>query len=389
MIPNKTFQEKKDNLLKTFKREPHEWVPIMARCGAGLVAYAGTTLLETRFDKEKFRAAVCKAYEDGLPVDCLSSAGISVSPETTELFHDCVQTKLSADGVTTQHQQHSYMEANEYPQAIADVNDFLTNTMIRRKMPWLFEGTVEESAKTLEAYFNLRYDPKFQATGGLPQMFEEKYGAYTFGDARWMLSVPGDTLFDNFRGFSGTLTDLRRHYSEMKELCDIFWEKGFNRTFEGTKMPEDKTGLYMAHIPAFLNPKQFEDLCFKYFKIQMDNIVKGGGRLYILAEGSFKNVFPFYRDIPKDSLIVNVEDDDVWDAYKVIGDCQILCGGTRLVNTKLSSLEENKAYVKKAIETCAPGNAFIFGSDKSWCCKGDVTPTLVETFKYAREIANY
>ena len=389
MISAEAAQAKRDNFNKTWNREPHDHVPIMARCGTGLLDYAGTNLWETRFDKEKFRKAVFKAYEDGLPVDCLSTASISITPETTDLFRGCVQTRLHTDGITLEHQQQSFMEGDEYPNVLEDVDYHLKNVMIRRKMPFLFEGTVEEAAKVLEESINLRFRAAKSATAGLPQVFAEEYGAYVFGDGRFMFTTPGDVIFDNFRGFKGTLTDLRRHYEEMKQFCEVLWDKGYARSFEGAKLNPYTSSLYMSHIPAFLNPKQFNDLCFKYMKVQVGNLVAGGGKLYILAEGSFKLIFDFLRDLPKDSLLVNVEDDDVCDAYAKIGDCQILIGGSRLLNTKMSSLEENKDIVKRAIDTCAPGNAYMFGSDKSWCCKGDVTPTLVETFKFAAEYGKY
>ncbi len=387
MISAEAAQAKRDNFNKTWDRQPHAYVPIMARCGSGLLDYAGTNLWETRFDREKFLAAVFKAYEDGMAVDCLSTASISASPETTEIFHGCVQTSLHSDGITMEHRQNPCMKDDEYPEVLKDVTGHLVNVMLKRKMPFLFEGTVADAAKVIEEYINLRYRPT--ATGGLPQEFAQRYGAYVFGDSRYMVTEPGDVIFDDFRGFKGTLTDLRRHYEEMKEFCEVLWREGFARDFAGAQLKPYTAALYMAHIPAFLNPKQYDDLCFKYMKVQVDNLVKGGGKMYVLAEGSFKNVFDFYRDLPKDSLLINVENDDVCDAYDKIGDCQIMIGGSRLVDTKMRTIEENKDLVKRAIDHCAPGNAFFFGSDKSWCCKGDVTPALVQTYAFAAEYGKY
>ncbi len=387
MVSAEIAQAKKANFEKTWDRQPHGWVPVMARCGSGLLDYAGTTIPEVRFDKEKFQAAVCKAFDDGMAADCFSTASISATPELAEIYHDCVQTKLSEDGITSQHRQNPLMNGDEYPQAIADVDNFRNNVLIKRKMPFLFEGTVEEAAKVLEAGINVRYMKT--ALGSCTQLLWDKYGAYTFGDSRFMVTTPGDAIFDDFRGFKGTLTDLRRNYSQMKELCDVLWAKGYARNFAGAKLNPYTCALYMAHIPAFLNPKQYDELCFKYMKEQVENLVAGGGKMYILAEGSFALVFDFYRDLPKDSLLINVENDDVCDAYDKIGDCQIMVGGSRLVDTKMRTIEENKDLVKRAIDHCAPGNAFFFGSDKSWCCKGDVTPALVETFKFAGEYGKY
>ena len=267
---------------------------------------------------------------------------------------------------------------------------YIENILLPRLYPFLFEGPIEEAAKIFEdALYNSAYCTSLGPQGKINDYVEEKYGIASFTDRRYMLNTPGDVIFDNFRGFKGTLTDLRRHYQEMLDLAEKLWEINYCNHFEGATFVPEKLPGYMAHIPTYLNTKQYDELCYKYMKYQIGNIVKGGGRLYILAEGKWKHLWDFFLDLPKDSTVINVEDDDVIETYEKIGHHHIICGGGRLTDIRLNSLEYNIDQAKKVIDACAPGKGFIFTTDKSWCCKGDINQTLIDLYKFVKEYAVY
>lgn len=387
MLDNETIRQKKENVKATFARQPHDRVPLLGRIGTAVLDYYGYTYAELSDDPEKFNAVIGRFFED-LPSDCLSSGTLYLSPDLSGLLGDNIQTKVAPDGVTLQHQQKPFMVPEDYPAAIEDLQS-LNKELFKRKFPNLFNTDVKTAAKTLEEVSYLQRKPAAGMDGSTARMLEEQYGQTVFGDRRFMCSTPGDVIFDSYRGFTGTLSDMRRYKTQIREMCDMLWEKRYVNHFDNVTMSPDKFALYMSHIPCFLSPKQYEDLCFKYFKPVVENIAAAGSKLYILAEGSWGHLFDFFLDLPKDSVVMNVENDDVWDAYAAIGSHQLLIGGMKLAMTKLNSLEDNLAYVKKAIDTCAPGNGFIFGSDKSWCCKGDITPTLFEVYKFAAEYGKY
>lgn len=387
MIDKKTAELKKANVLATFARKPHDHVPLMARVGTSILAYYGYTYNEIAYEPEKFNAVV-RQFFDVLPSDCLNNATISLSPDLSGVLGDNIQTKIADDGITMQHLQKPFMTPEDYPAAIADVES-LQLELLKRKFPDLFTCGIEAATKKLEEVSYIQRRPAAGMDGSLPRMLEEEYGQVLFGDRKYRCTTPADIIFDQYRGFSGTLSDVRRHKNEIREMCDMLWDKGYAFHFENVTLRPDAFPGYMSHIPCFLSPKQYEELCFKYFKVQVENIASAGSKLYILAEGSWKHLFDFFLDLPQDSVVMNVENDDVWDAYEAIGSKQLLVGGVKLANTKLNTREDNIAYVKKAIDTCAPGNGFIFGSDKSWCCKGDITPMLIEMFQFAAEYGKY
>ena len=388
VITKEEARAKRENSYGAFTRTPHGKVPVMGRVGTAILDYYGYIYPQVENDPGKLQDIVCQMFRE-TPSDCFMYASLLIGQDNGDLLGVPSQTRIADDGITLQHLQKSPMKAEEYPLALADLESFEGNVLIRRKYPKLFESGVEAAARILEEVVDRGRRSRGGPSAGLQQRMEEEFGVVMFGDMRFMCATPGDIIFDCYRGFVGTLTDLRRHYAEMKELCDILWEKGYVRDFSTVQLRPDKYPLYMAHIPGFLSPKQYEDLCFRYFKKQVEDIAAQGSKLYLLAEGTWAPLFDFFLELPKDSVLMNVENDDVCDAYRAIGHHQVLMGGARLANLKMRSVEENVAYARKAIDTCAPGNAFVFCTDKAWCCKGDVNDTLVEVFKFADGYGKY
>ncbi len=379
---------KVENAQKTILRQPHKWVPCAPRIGIAIVAYGGKTYYDVDKDFELYKQLMDNVL-DRIPVDIINGVSILINPGRQVIMDGHVQTALADDGITLQHIQNAVMKGDEYPQLAADPMGFVEKVLIPRKFPFLFEEGLEKAAKRLEALLVNLYEYRSNNTSKLLPYIMEKYSPVNISGGKGMVSTPGDRIMDLYRGFKGTLTDLRRHYEEMKEFADVMWETGMIDHMEGYTYSDFHYPSYMTHIPCYLNPKQYEDLCFKYFKTQVENLYAGNGKLYMLSEGNWKNVIHYMNDLPQDSVIFNCEDDDVCEAYDTIGAKQIIMGGAKIVMARVGSKEDNINLAKKAIDHCAPGNAFIFATDKSWCCKGDVTDNLIETFALAGEYGKY
>lgn len=381
-------QKRKENVLKTINREKHGWVPMMASASGATLSYAGVTYWDVENDPEKFRYSLGKVFEE-MPTDAVFSVGIIVTARANEILRGLCQTSLGRDGVTIQHLQKSFMKEDEYAECTKDPMGFIKNVLLKRMYPFIFEEGFENAKKTVKDFLveQAKCGP-LSPSVSMPEYLLNTYGIPSLGYSTFV-TTPGDYIFDHFRGFKGTLMDLRRHYKEMVDLCESLWENGFSQTYYGQKLPADKFPAYMAHIPTYLNPKQYDELCFKYFKKQVESIVEAGSKLHMASEGGWKHIFPMFRDLPKDSVIISLEDDDPCEVYDVIGDCQVLKGGGRLAQMKLGSLESNTDFAKKCIDHCAPGNAFIFGVDKPWVCAGDITKTMIDTFKFVEKYGVY
>ena len=94
-----------------------------------------------------------------------------------------------------------------------------------------------------------------------------------------------------------------------------------------------------------------------------------GGKQYIILEGRWENIWDCFLELPKDSVVLHVDDDDFLKA----------------TDTRMKKFEDIKDDIKRVIDTCAPSGGFIFTTDKAMVTPGDVNPTLIECFNFAHE----
>ncbi|MFZ7120758.1 MAG: hypothetical protein ACOWWH_07390 [Eubacteriaceae bacterium] len=379
------LQKRKDNLLKTIRREKHDYIPTLAHGLAALVDYAGTTVEEVRESISECTEAFLKPFEE-LCCDCSITLHFSHLVHSKESLGENTQTFLGPDGITVEHVQKPFMEAEDYPLFIEDIDKFVKDVMVKRKLPFLYEGDERKAVKAVETlvddfiYSNLMLMPH------MTKALQERH-AVTVMNFGYFFEHPLDIIFDHFRGFQGTLTDLRRHKSKIKEAIEQIWQKRSNHLLNMEHTYPFATNY--PHIPTYLSPKQFGEYYWPYYKMAIENCKNNGGTFYFSAEGSWLKFVDFFRDIPKDSVIIHCDDDDVIEMSKKIGDWQIIAGGASISNLKFASKQANIDYAKRVIDECAHTNAFIFTVDKTWVCKGDINQNLLDVYEYVYENGGY
>ena len=276
------------------------------------------------------------------------------------------------------------MEADEYDQLIADPKAFIANVLLPRKHPYLFEN--RDAAKAaLKVFAEEQVDMFIMHGGTTAQYLVEKYGVQTVVNPGCMLNTPLDHLFDYFRGFRGTLTDLRRQPEKVKAALDAIWEYRSAAQVAAPYDPAQGYAFQPCHIPAYLSPKQFKELYWPYEKKLIEWMASNGGKILLCMEGRWENIWECFLEVPKDSLVLTVDDDDFLKAHEVLGDHQILVGGLKAADVRLKSFEELKDGIKRVIDTCAPGGGFIFSPNKVLLSSGDVNQTLIDCYNFAHE----
>lgn len=384
------FDQKKENFMNVAYHREAKWLPILSNNNMGSLGYAGKSYWEVENDYEEFPKAMSKIYEE-LPADISASDSIAHNGRAYEILKGTVQTRITEDGFSIQHIQNPVMQPEDYPAAIADIDSLVKNVLLPRKMPFLFELDPKDAAKlVIKSLESQTYSMSTGPNSKTKKYVEDNYGIPHIMSSRLRVNTPGDMIFDQFRGFKGTLLDLRRHYQEMKDFCEVMWDKGLVPKYDGSPLNPDGFAGYMAHIPTFLNPKQYEDLCFKYFKQEIEGLAAGGGKLYMLAEGIWKHIIDYFLDLPKDSVMMVLENDDVIEIWKQIGHHQTIGGGAKICDLRLNTKEACIEKAKAIVDVCAgPTSGFVFSTDKAWCCNGDVNQNLIETYKFVRDYAKY
>lgn len=381
MKKEELFSQKNANLMAAISRQEGEYVPTGLFGTSATVAWAGKRTVDVLHDPELFVRSLTAICDD-MWVDSVVTIGATFTPRITETF-DPVQYKYGPDGTTLVHLQMSPMLDTEYDQLIADPNKYVSEVLLPRKYPRLYSDP-EWAKNALKVYAEDRaYSFGTLFTGSLSYL-QENYGITPLLGMTEMVLNPIDILFDSFRGFRGTLTDLRRRPKEVKAAIDKLWEV---RVAPKMAMPLQSTFPYagqVPHIAPYLSPKQFEELYWPYEKLQIERIANAGGKVLIFLEGRWEKVWHHFLELPKDCCILVCDDDDIIKLHKELGHHQLIAGGLKLASLRKPK-EEVLDEVKHVIDECAPGGGFLFCTDKSLLSPSDVNQNLVDAYNFAHE----
>lgn len=381
MEMNELYALKYANFQKAVNREEGAYVPTTMINNGGGFFWAGKTALDFKNDREGYADAITK-FVGEMWLDGNVLSGLTTTPGLNVAFPGS-ENKIAKDGTLT-HLQVSPMNADEYDQLIAGPEAFIANVLLPRKHANLFadRNAAKEALKVYaeESVYNMG-----QQIAITHKWLADKYGVFSFINMGTVLDTPLDHLFDYFRGFRGTLTDLRRQPEKVKAALDAIWEY---RSADDVSKPYDASKGYPfqpCHIPAYLSPKQYKELYWPYQKRLIEWIAASGSKIFLIMEGRWSKIWDCFLDAPKDSCVLCVDDDDFLEAYKALGHHQIICGGLKVADTRLKRFEEIKDGLKNVIDTCAPGGGFLFNTDKGFLTPGDVNQTLFDAYNFVHE----
>ncbi|MCL1913778.1 MAG: hypothetical protein FWG10_07880 [Eubacteriaceae bacterium] len=380
-MAERTQASTKENFFKAINHIVPDYIPKATSGSNAILEFAGTTFLEAEYDPEKTEQVMRNLF-DNIPCD-VGSVSYNATPKTYAALDHNTETFLAPDGVTLQHLQRSPMKADEYPALIANVDRFMKDVLLPRKYPTLFEEK-EVAKDKLKIVLD---ETAGRLTGHFAQIQKKLYEEYGFfpyptsGLPRFC--TPIDVIFDRLRGFVGTLADLRRRPEEIHAALDAIYAlrgSDYKQTEE-----KERFASYMSHIPCYLNPKQYDEFFWPYFKEQVTDLGNTGNKLYIFIEGKWLPFIESFLDLPKDSLYNLTDDDEILELNKIVGHHHSFIGGVKMQNIKLQPLQKNLDYAKRVIDECAPGGGFVFGCNKAWVCKGDINQNLVDVYNFANE----
>lgn len=384
MSGNELLDLKQTNIKRVLNRESGTWVPSVFSSAFATCAYRNITAVEAMKDPALYTESMTAIFAD-MWVDSIAKIGGWFTPDLPDYFQP-IQHKFAPDGTTPENVQCLYMNSDEYPEMIEDPDRFVAQRMLPRKYPHLF--TDPEWAETALKKYAEAKARNAQLSKLVEAELRDKYGIISILDPAESFINPMDHLFDSFRGFKGTLMDLRRQPQNVKAAAQKLWETKCLKHHNTPVSAPYPLAMQVPHIPTYLSTKQFEELYWPYEKAEIMRLANGGNKAYILLEGQWKRYLHLFREVPKDSCILRVDDDDVYEIHKEIGDYQLICGGVSAMSLRLDSIDKIKDEIKRLIDTCAVDNGFLFGTDKSMIAPGDINQNVVEAFNFVHEYSS-
>jgi uroporphyrinogen-III decarboxylase len=359
-------------------------VPVFLAPSFYPVYYAGMTPYDAMYDYEKCNMAFKKFMLDFEPDGNLGAA----VPGPGKFF-EILDYKLYSwpgHGVAKeqsyQANEGEYMKPEEYDDLIDDPSNYFTHSYLPRVFGKL-DGFQMLPALTgiVEMYgvagnfvpFGL---PPVQAT--YKALFEAGAEALKWAMAMGAFAgeitaaglpiitagftkAPFDFVGDTLRGTRGIMLDMYRCPDKLQEAMDrvtpLMIKMGI-----GTAMMSGNPMIFMPlHKGAdgFLSDEQFKKFYWPTFRKVMMGLIEQGVVPMPAAEGSWTTRLEVMSDLPKGKTLWMIDNSDIAKAKKTLGKVGCLFGNVQSDLLVLGTPQQVRDYVKKTIDTCAPGGGYI------------------------------
>ena len=216
---------------------------------------------------------------------------------------------------------------------------------------------------------------QYKAEDEITETFIRKYGVPA--SSRCGGFAPIEMLFNQYRGIMGLSCDMRRHFDQVKAVCEAEkagYVQSYSSCFEKGHRGEAPISVWDANTTmlasSIMSVKQFEIFYWDAYKAVLDSAVKNGCTVFQFTEASLMKFTDFFRDVPDGTLSILVEKDDIAEMKKLLPNVTFI-GGMDVNYLGHSSAEECVEQAKKVIDTLYPN--FIFSTNKMMSFRGDAT----------------
>lgn len=382
-----TIEERRQNFADALDHKQPKKIPVEIEVTGWPLAYGGMTLTEALADPIKGAEAFCR-YMDDVPYDLHAmDAGYMWAPPIYNMLGSDLYT-MGSDGVFPVHNQigTEFASAEDYDELIHNYPAYMFDRRVR-KLYSIYDLPREEAYEKLKAAAVAT--KKFRLFNAeIARRLEEKgrFQAVAMFAGGPMYRSPLSQICDEIRGLKETLIDLRRRPGKVDELISVLETMPMPLNPHWADGLPYKIGMTIYHIECFLNRKQFEKYFWEPFTRQYRPMMEQGVKFLLKGEGAFLNTIDCYNDLPDHSMLFMLEQDDPFEAYKIIGEKHSLIAGAPLELLQCGSKDECVAYAKKCFDTFAPGGGFVFGNNKPLLGAKDAkTENIIAVYRFADE----
>lgn len=394
-------------LIKVFKLEEPDRVPVMLPTGDTPLYMAGMTYKEAMYDSEK----LCKAYMDVF--DVFKGDNFAAPMIQSGKASEYVDSKISKypghglpdDGQGYQFVEGEYMKADEYDLFINDMSDFV----FRRYLP-----------RTIGLLEPLQYFPPLPNSLGFPNIFlgpmsnpqvQEmllKMVEYGKEEAKWQIPLmkfrqmamaegypsmmgafahaPFDLMGDTLRGTHGIIMDMYRQPDKLHEAMEKLVPLNINIAVTAANMSGIPVAMFPLHKgdDTMMSDEQYREFYWPTFRKVIVGIYEEGVVPMLFAEGKYNERLEIIKDLPRSSAVWYFDQTDMFRAKEILGDTLCLMGNVPTSLLCTGSPEEVKEYCRKLIEVVGKGGGFILaGGAMPYKCNPDNLHAMSEaTFEY-------
>lgn len=358
---NALYEERLNRINNAVEHKKNDRVPIFSLMDTWALSYSDVALKDVVADPELEYQVYSKAM-NAFPFDAGLSIGVSAPLDFLNALGGGIMGGDSGlPQIETGHSE--IMKPEDYDAFIKNPLGFITNEVLPRKIQIFQSGSTQEKFGKMANAIGQMSKYGQNAGKGKGRMKQEFGMPMIYGTASL---IPGDYFLDYLRDFKGTMSDVKRCPDKLAEACEAMLPLCIQSTMAMCPQPSDGTYLSLfLHLPQFLRPKEFEKIYWPTFKKYVDFFAGRGYKLFIMFEKNWEHLHEYLKELPKDAILGQFEEDDLVKAKKAFGDTMCIAGGIKTNDLYYKTPAENIKIVKRVMDEMAPDGAFIFTTDKS------------------------
>lgn len=353
--------ERKEIIDKAFNMEKNKRIPIFSNFWTWKILDSNYTLREALENYEIMEIAVSE-FQERYQFDSLFDLGVRNPLRVTDALGGSEYHKVDDQNESIYVIDHEIMKQNEYKEVIEDKTKFYWTKAFARYCPELTISQLQNATREFLEFgkFSQRISKKFV----------DQYQCVPVPD--YYLKNPYEYFFTSLRGMKGSAIDLRKVKSDLIDAVENIYQTitlpNINKALsnDNSSFMCDMYTAFLGH--SILSAKQFEEIYWPTLKRAFDLFASNNRKLLIQSESTMLRFSEFFQDIPKGLLVIQLEQDDIFEIRKKLPNI-CLAGGMPTFLLGHGTPQECVDYAKRLLDVM--GDGYIFSQDKMISFRND------------------
>ncbi|MBD3266258.1 hypothetical protein GF373_06270 [bacterium] len=390
------YQERLKRYTTALQNGKPDKIPIRPFAAEFCAKYAGMTCQDVTHDFNKGYDAVIKCCQDfdwdaavatmvyvwtgltqAIGIKYYGTPGIDVPPDHGFQYREPAE----AD---------AFMQPDEYDLLIESPTEYLFNVWLPRVSNDVVDMGAPNTYRNNMSFLKggmamLQY---FMSLGGQVERMKTETG--TVSAIAGILKSPFDIIADKLRGYYGLTSDLFERPEKVKKAAEALAPHLTHVALSGADPNKQvPIGFWMHRgcVP-FISPQQFKEFHWPYLKPVIEEIWSHGHQVLFYAEGKWAAHLDSFAELPDQSIVFHVDQDDIFDVHKKLGHKFCISGGVPNHILGFGTPDQVREYCKKIIDGVARDGGYIM--DASAIIQNDAKVENIKAMtEFTREYGVY
>lgn len=362
------YQERIKLFKDTTRMVKTKRVPILSNFWSYKISDAGYTLSEGLFDFEILTETVCNFHEK-YNFDCYYETNWR-NPVSIARALGRVNYIINDETNSISFIDESAMKFEDYEELIENPEKYLWEKFIDQKYPGANIKNVISALGEFGKYLQFRT----VTTERLKN--EYQVPGLSVDD----IFAPIENLGSGMRGLKNLSIDIRRNPEKVADALESLegYYNNLNVLEATATVGTSSEHAFDIHVPlishTLMGKKAFERFYWPFLKKLFEFADKFDKTISLFVEGDNTRLYEYFQEIPEGRVAMYLEQDDIFEAKKQLGNHVCLVGGFSTALLATSTPEKCVDYAKKLIDELGRDGGYIFAADKMISFKRDCRP---------------